>query len=81
MYGKVVEEIPKDAPDPIGNKVVTTTFLDANLMHDVLTGRPVTAMLHFSTQHMEIGTPKDKQLWIMQPMDLSLWCLRQQQDK
>ena len=47
MYGKVVEEIPKDAPVPLGNKVVTTTFLDANLVHDVLTGRSGTAMLHF----------------------------------
>ena len=47
MYGKVVEEIPKDAPDPLGNEVVTTMFLDANLMHDVLTGRFDTAMLHF----------------------------------
>ena len=47
VYGKVVEEIPKDAPDPLGNEVVTTMFLDANLMHDVLTGRFDTAMLHF----------------------------------
>ena len=47
MYGKVVEEIPKDAPDPLGNEVVTTTFLDANLMHDVLTGRSVAPTLHF----------------------------------
>ena len=49
MYGKVVEEIPKDALDHLGNKVVTrsTTFLDANLMHDVFSGRTVTATLHF----------------------------------
>ena len=38
MFGKVVEEIPKDAPNPLGNEVVTTTFLDAYLIHDVLTG-------------------------------------------
>ena len=44
---KVVEEIPKYAPDPLGNEVVTTTFLDANLMHDVLTGRSVTTLLYF----------------------------------
>ena len=47
MYGKVVQEIPKDDPDLLQNEIVTTTFLDANLMHDVLTGQSVTAMLHF----------------------------------
>ena len=41
MYEKVVEEIPKDVSDPLGNEDVTTTFLDANLVHDVPTGRSV----------------------------------------
>ena len=47
MYRKVVEDIPKDAPDHLENKNVTTTFLDANLILDVLTGRSGTAMLNF----------------------------------
>ena len=47
IYGGVVEEIPKDAPEPLGKSVTTTTFLDANLLHDLITGISVTAVLHF----------------------------------
>ena len=43
----VFEQIPKDAPEPLGKSVTTTTFLDANLLHDLITGRSVTAVLHF----------------------------------
>ena len=32
-YGNVKEEIPKDIPKPLGKRVITTTFLDANLLH------------------------------------------------
>ena len=31
----------------MGNPVVTTTYFDANLYHDLLTGRSVTGVLHF----------------------------------
>ena len=37
-HGNVREEIPADAPEPLGKRVVTTTFVDANLYHDYLTG-------------------------------------------
>ena len=47
IYGNVFEQIPKDAPEPLGKSVTTTTFLDANLLHDLITGRSVTAVLHF----------------------------------
>ena len=47
VYGNVIEEIPKDAPGPLQKSVTTTTFLDANLVHDLITGRSVTAVLHF----------------------------------
>ena len=46
IYRNVLEKIPKDAPEPLG-KSVTTTFLDANLLHDLTTGRSVIAVLHF----------------------------------
>jgi hypothetical protein len=32
-YGKVKEELPKNAPKPKGRYVVTTTYVDANLYH------------------------------------------------
>ena len=47
IYGNALEEIPKDAPEPLGKSVTTTTSLDANLLHDLITGRSVTAVLHF----------------------------------
>ena len=47
IYGNVLEEIPKDTPEPLGKSVRTTTFLDANFLHDLITGRSVTAVLHF----------------------------------
>ena len=46
-YGNVIEEIPKDAPEPLGKSVTTTTLLDANLLHELITGRSVTTVLHF----------------------------------
>ena len=47
VYGNVKEEIPNDIPKPLGKKVITTTFLDANLLQDIVTGKSVTAALHF----------------------------------
>ena len=47
VYENVKEEIPKDIPKPLGKRATTTTFLDANLLHDIVTGTSVTAVLHF----------------------------------
>jgi hypothetical protein len=38
VYGNVTELIPEGLPKPLGKRVVTTTLVDANLMHDLLTG-------------------------------------------
>jgi hypothetical protein len=46
VYGDLKEEIPKNAPKPLGNFVTLTHYVDANLMHDVVTGRSVTGILH-----------------------------------
>jgi hypothetical protein len=50
VYGKVREAIPRDAPPPLGKRVVHTTLEDANLYHDYVTGRSVTGILHFLNQ-------------------------------
>ena len=54
VYGNVKELIPHDMPKPLGKPVVTMTFKDANLYHDMVTGRAVTGVLH-----MINGTPID----------------------
>ena len=50
VYGDIEEEIPSDAPEPLGNPVTMTSYADANLHHDMLTGRSVTGILHFVNQ-------------------------------
>ena len=54
IYGNVKETIPEDAPRPLGPPVVMTTYVDANLCHDLTTGRAVTGILHLLNQ-----TPTD----------------------
>ena len=46
VYRGGKEEIPHDIPDPNGKQVTTTTYVDANLHHDQVTGKAVTACLH-----------------------------------
>jgi hypothetical protein len=46
IYGDVKEDLPRDMPDALGKRVVLTTYVDANLMHDLITGRSVTVVLH-----------------------------------
>ena len=46
LYAGAKEEVPHDIPRPKGKHVTTTTYVDANLHHDQVTGRAVTASLH-----------------------------------
>ena len=50
VYGDVRERKAPDALEPKGKPVVTTTYKDANLYHDLATGRAVTGVLHFLNQ-------------------------------
>ena len=45
-YPGAKEEIPHDAPTPRGKGVTSTSFFDANLYHDLISGRSVTGILH-----------------------------------
>jgi hypothetical protein len=45
-YPGAKEEIPKDIPKPLGKGVVTTSYIDANLYHDLISGRLVMGILH-----------------------------------
>ena len=46
VYGDCKEVFPTDTPVPLGRPVLTTTYVDANLMHDLLSGKSVTGILH-----------------------------------
>jgi hypothetical protein len=46
VYGKVKELLPKYAPDSLGKYVTLSHYVDANLMHDITSGKSVTGILH-----------------------------------
>ena len=50
IYGNVKEVIPEDAPPPLGKEVILSVYVDANLYHDLITGRALTSLLHFINQ-------------------------------
>jgi hypothetical protein len=45
-YRGAKELLPSDAPKPLGKPVVTTSYINANLYHDLISGRSVTGVLH-----------------------------------
>ena len=50
VYSGACEQIPHDIPKPLVKHVQTTHYVDANLHHDLATGKAVTAVLHFLNQ-------------------------------
>ena len=50
VYGEVKERIPDNLPPAKGKRVVMTTYKDANLYHDLTTGRAVTGVVHLLNQ-------------------------------
>jgi hypothetical protein len=46
QYMAIPRKLPKDAPEPLGKYVTLSHYIDANLMHDVTTGKSVTGILH-----------------------------------
>jgi Reverse transcriptase (RNA-dependent DNA polymerase) len=46
VYGNVSEMLPSDAPKPLGKYITLTHYYDANLFHDIITGRSITSILH-----------------------------------
>ena len=47
VYGNVQEILPDDMPEPLGEAVITTTTMDANLNHCLATRKSLTGCLHF----------------------------------
>lgn len=50
MYGEVKLAMPKNVPEPLGNPVKLTHYVDANLCHDLVSARALTAVLHLINQ-------------------------------
>ena len=50
VYGNVREHVPDNLPKSAGNSITLTTYVDANLYHDYITGRAVTGILHLLNQ-------------------------------
>ena len=50
VYSGACEQIPHDIPKPLEKHVQTTHYVDANLHHDLATGKAATAALHFLNQ-------------------------------
>ena len=50
VYGTPPEDIPSNTLMAKGNPVHTTTYTDANLLHNLVTGRSATGVLHFFNQ-------------------------------
>ena len=46
-YGIWSEELPLYAPEAKGKPIVPNHYFDANLMHDILSGKAVTGTIHF----------------------------------
>ena len=49
-HGSPQEEIDSNAPPPKGKLVRLSSYFDANLMHDVATGRSTSGVLEFINQ-------------------------------
>jgi hypothetical protein len=46
VYVKVEELLPVGAPETLGNHVMLSHYIDANLLHEIAMGRSVTGLLH-----------------------------------
>ena len=72
--GGAKEEIPHDIPEQKGKHVTTTTYLDANLHHDQVTDKAVTACLHIvNATPPHWYTKRQATELRLQLMDLNLW--------
>jgi hypothetical protein len=49
-YHGAEEVLPQDAPRPLGKRVVFSAYVDANLYHDLVSGRSVTGIIHLANK-------------------------------
>ena len=71
VYGSPTEEIPDDAPVAKGNLVQTSTYVDANLMHDLVT----VEKLQFSLFSISCSQGILNASWLSWSLVLKIACL------
>ena len=49
-YGDIEEDLPSNMPIPLGKIIQTSSFIDANPYHDLVTGCAMTSILHLVNQ-------------------------------
>ena len=49
-YHGAEELIPEDCPRPLGKRVLHTAYVDANLQHDLISGKSCTGVLHMANK-------------------------------
>jgi hypothetical protein len=52
VYGKAKEVLTKDAPEPLGKYIALSHYVEANLMHDITSGKSVTGISTLLTKHL-----------------------------
>ena len=72
VYAGAREEKPCDLPKPLGKYVKSTHYVDANVHHDLVTGKAFTAILPFVNPLLSIPTPREKQVWKQHHLDQNL---------
>jgi hypothetical protein len=50
VYGKVENLLPIGPPEPLGNHVMSSHYIDSNLLHEIAVGRSVTGLLHLNNK-------------------------------
>jgi hypothetical protein len=68
VYGNSKELLPKDAPEPLGKYVTLSHYVDANLMHNITSGKLVTGILHIVNNtpidwHSKKQATVDRDVW------------------
>ncbi len=88
IYGCIDKFFPADdVPPPLGKHITLTHYVDANLYHDMITGRSVTGILHlvnktpidwYSKKQATVETATygsefiAAQIWVDQSIDLKM---------
>jgi hypothetical protein len=55
-YSGAEEQVPEDAPRPLSKPITLTHYVDANLMHDLVSGRSLTGIMHVWTNKTVLET-------------------------